>query len=84
MQGIIPNAFEDIFAHIKQSQSSDHFLVRASYLEIYNEEIRDLLGPAGTQTRLELRESAETGVYVKHLTSLTVHSVTDILRLLMV
>ncbi|KAL3691783.1 hypothetical protein R1sor_005434 [Riccia sorocarpa] len=83
MRGIIPNAFEDIFAHIEQSQSSDHFLVRASYLEIYNEEIRDLLAQnSHNPHRLELKESGDTGVYVKNLTSVTVQSVPDINRLL--
>lgn len=85
MRGIIPNAFEDIFAHIEQSQSSDHFLVRASYLEIYNEEIRDLLSQSTpNQYRLELKENGDAGVYVKNLTSVTVQSVPDINRLLLV
>lgn len=35
-----------------------------SYLEIYNEEIRDLLGRDPT-ARLDLRESVESGVYVE-------------------
>ncbi|KAL3697899.1 hypothetical protein R1sor_011975 [Riccia sorocarpa] len=85
MRGIIPNAFEDIFAHIEQSQSSNHFLLRASYLEIYNEEIRDLLAQNSQNPhRLELKESGDTGVYVKNLTSVTVQSVPDINRLLSV
>lgn len=83
MWGIIPNAFEHIFDHIRQSQSSDSFLVRISYLEIYNEEIRDLLSPT-TNRKLELKESPEAGVYVKNLTSLTVNSFADINHLLMV
>jgi hypothetical protein len=41
-QGIIPNSFEHIFASITAS-ANKQYLVRASYLEIYNEEIRDLL-----------------------------------------
>ncbi|MCO5571230.1 hypothetical protein L7F22_024966 [Adiantum nelumboides] len=81
--GIIPNAFEHVFTHIKRSQSSDSFLVRISYLEIYNEEIRDLLSP-DTRKKLELKESPESGVYVKNLTSLTVNSFADINHLLMV
>lgn len=43
LRGIIPNAFEHIFSHIKCAPEGVKFLVRASYLEIYNEEIRDLL-----------------------------------------
>ncbi|XP_024529878.1 kinesin-II 95 kDa subunit [Selaginella moellendorffii] len=85
LRGIIPHAFEEIFSHISQSQSSDRFLVRASYLEIYNEEIRDLLAPSTSPgARLELKESPDAGVYVRNLTCLTVHSLSDIIRLLMV
>ena len=44
-RGIIPNAFEHIFGFIDQSNNNGmKFLVRCSYLEIYNEDIRDLLG----------------------------------------
>ncbi|KFV57169.1 Kinesin-like KIF3B, partial [Tyto alba] len=41
-RGIIPISFEHIFTHISRSQNQQ-YLVRASYLEIYQEEIRDLL-----------------------------------------
>ena len=42
-RGIIPRVFEHIFETIDVSENTK-FLVHASYLEIYNEEIRDLLG----------------------------------------
>lgn len=42
-KGIIPNAFDHIFGCIDEKEGNTKFLVRASYLEIYNEEIRDLL-----------------------------------------
>ena len=38
--------------------------MRASYLEIYNEDIRDLLSKDPTN-KLELKENPDTGVYVK-------------------
>ena len=41
-KGIMPRAFENIFEQIK-CDSVRQYLVRVSYLEIYNEEIRDLL-----------------------------------------
>ena len=44
MQGLLPRAFEHIFSNIAIADPSvTRFLVRASFLEIYNEEIRDLL-----------------------------------------
>jgi len=47
LRGIIPNAFQHIFDKVAVADELQHFLVRASYLEIYNEEIRDLLYVSG-------------------------------------
>uniref|UniRef100_A0A3P9MMY8 Kinesin motor domain-containing protein n=1 Tax=Oryzias latipes TaxID=8090 RepID=A0A3P9MMY8_ORYLA len=52
LRGIIPNSFAHIFAHIAKAEGDTRFLVRVSYLEIYNEEVRDLLGKDQMQ-RLE-------------------------------
>lgn len=53
--GIVPRAVHDVFKHIEAKQqrstsnnsSLSEFLVRVSYLEVYNEEINDLLQPVG-------------------------------------
>ncbi|XP_055242631.2 kinesin-like protein KIF17 isoform X10 [Gorilla gorilla gorilla] len=72
-RGIIPRAFEHVFESVQCAENTK-FLVRASYLEIYNEDVRDLLG-ADTKQKLELKEHPEKGVYVKGLSMHTVHSV---------
>ena len=41
-EGIIPRSFESIFSLIKKTFQTN-FLIRVSFLEIYNEEVRDLL-----------------------------------------
>ena len=51
--------------------------VRASYLEIYNEEIRDLLGK-DSKSKLELKEDKDKGVYVKDLNTFVVRNVKEI------
>uniref|UniRef100_A0A8B9V4N8 Kinesin-like protein n=1 Tax=Anas zonorhyncha TaxID=75864 RepID=A0A8B9V4N8_9AVES len=53
------------------------YLVRASYLEIYQEEIRDLLAKDPGK-KLELKESPETGVYIKDLSSFVTKNVKEI------
>lgn len=70
LRGIIPMAFDQIFSYIKHAGTATQFLVRASYLEIYNEEIRDLLNPKGK--RLDIKERSDCGVYVKDLGSFVV------------
>ncbi|GAA0150501.1 microtubule binding motor protein [Lithospermum erythrorhizon] len=59
--GIIPLAIKDIFSMIQDTPGSE-FLLRVSYLEIYNEVINDLLDPTGQNLRI--REDAQ-GTYVE-------------------
>ena len=81
-KGIIPNAFDHVFRAIETSEDKK-FLVRASFLEIYNEEVRDLLAKNSTN-KLELKENVDTGVYVKNLTSFVVKGVSEICNVLAV
>ncbi|XP_032780357.2 kinesin-like protein KIF3B [Daphnia magna] len=75
-QGVIPRSFEHIFNHIAQSHDRQ-YLVRASYLEIYKEQIRDLVSK-DPKKRLELKENSDTGVFVKDLSSFVCKSVVEI------
>uniref|UniRef100_A0A8D0L315 Kinesin-like protein n=1 Tax=Sphenodon punctatus TaxID=8508 RepID=A0A8D0L315_SPHPU len=75
-RGVIPNSFEHIFTHISRSQNQQ-YLFRASYLEIYQEEIRDLLAKDQNK-KLELKENPETGVYIKDLSSFVTKNVKEI------
>ncbi|KAL6067356.1 hypothetical protein STEG23_012449 [Scotinomys teguina] len=79
-RGIIPRAFEHVFESVQCAENTK-FLVRASYLEIYNEDVRDLLG-ADTKQKLELKEHPEKGVYVKGLSMHTVHNVAHCERIM--
>ncbi len=64
--GVLPRAIEHLFESIAAS-TGVKYLVSASYLEIYNEEIRDLLSQ-DTKRKLDLREEAGLrGVYVENL-----------------
>lgn len=80
--GIIPRAFEQIFEHVNK-HSNVQFLIRASYLEIYQEEIHDLL-KKDRSIKLELHERPDTGVYVRDLTSFVCKSITEIERVMKV
>ena len=54
------------------------FLIRCSYLEIYNETIRDLLSAKVDSNLLNLKESPDRGVFVKDLTTCIVKSIPEI------
>ncbi|XP_043237918.1 kinesin-like protein KIF17 isoform X1 [Amphibalanus amphitrite] len=73
--GLIPRAFEHIFDAISTSTETK-YLVHGSYLEIYNEEIRDLLGN-DPKKKIELKEHPEKGVYVQDLSRQPCHNKND-------
>jgi len=57
-------------------------LVRVSYLEIYNEEVRDLLSK-NQSMRLEIKERPDVGVFVKDLSTYVVNNADDMERIMM-
>jgi centromeric protein E len=61
--GIVHMAASDIFQHIEAS-TDRVFLVRVSFIEIYNEEVRDLLVSGGDDNTLSVREDPRRGVFV--------------------
>lgn len=75
-RGIISRSFDHIFEAI--SVSSDcRYLAQVSYLEIYNENIRDLLNPNLSSVTLQLKELPDEGVVVQNLSKHTVQNSQD-------
>ena len=81
VRGVIPNSFSHIFQFVK-SKKDVEFLIRCSYLELYNEEIRDLLGNPKNPVKCELKEDPNKGVYVKGLCDVVVESPEDLHKML--
>ncbi|KAL5391395.1 hypothetical protein DPSP01_001265 [Paraphaeosphaeria sporulosa] len=87
--GVIPLAITDIFSYIRETPHRE-FLLRVSYLEIYNEKIHDLLagpivganGQPGAQEEIKLREDSKRGVYATPLKEEIVQSPTQLLRVI--
>ena len=88
--GVIPLAITDIFSYIRETPHRE-FLLRVSYLEIYNEKIHDLLSPpiaGGTglgssqPEEIKLREDSKRGVYASPLKEEIVQSPTQLLRVI--
>ncbi|OAJ41273.1 hypothetical protein BDEG_24904 [Batrachochytrium dendrobatidis JEL423] len=63
--GIIPQAVDDVFRFIATESGDREYLLRVSYMEIYNETIKDLLSPE--QTDLRIHEHRTKGIYVSPL-----------------
>lgn len=82
--GVIPLAITDIFSFIRETPHRE-FLLRVSYLEIYNEKIHDLLSsptPGAQQEEIKLREDSKRGVYATPLKEEIVQSPTQLLRVI--
>ncbi|KAM6148053.1 centromere-associated protein E [Erethizon dorsatum] len=71
--GVIPRAIHDIFQKIKKFPDRE-FLLRVSYMEIYNETITDLLCNAQKTKPLIIREDINRNVYVADLTEEVVYT----------
>ncbi|EYU18637.1 hypothetical protein MIMGU_mgv1a000444mg [Erythranthe guttata] len=77
--GVIPLSVHDVFNIIHQEMDRE-FLLRMSYMEIYNEEINDLLAPE--QRKLQIHESIERGIFVAGLREEIVASADQVLQLM--
>ncbi|GBG71609.1 hypothetical protein CBR_g9025 [Chara braunii] len=85
-RGLTPRVFEHMFSRIREEEvrNSDKqlkYTCKCSFLEIYNEQITDLLEPS--MRNLQIREDIRTGVYVENLSEEPVSCVDDVTRLIL-
>ncbi|CAK9808757.1 Kinesin-like protein KIF16B [Anthophora plagiata] len=67
--GLIPRLCEGLFERIEEERKNEkYYHVSVSYLEIYNERVRDLLKPSSSTSGLRVREHPRLGPYVQGLT----------------
>ncbi|GAM19663.1 hypothetical protein SAMD00019534_028380 [Acytostelium subglobosum LB1] len=82
-KGIIPLVCEEMFNRIGNTQSTPTeqtvFKVEVSFMEIYNERVKDLLNPKNNKPGgLKVRNNPTTGPYVEDLSKLAVKSFQEI------
>ncbi|ELT98484.1 hypothetical protein CAPTEDRAFT_205599 [Capitella teleta] len=81
-KGLIPRLCDNLFEQIvARNCESTNCEVEVSYMEIYNEKVRDLLDPNGKHN-LKVREHKILGPYVDGLSTLAVSSYKDIENLM--
>ncbi|XP_029352693.1 kinesin-like protein KIF13B isoform X2 [Echeneis naucrates] len=77
--GLIPRLCSSLFSRtVQEAREGESFTVEVSYMEIYNEKVRDLLDPKGSRQALRVREHKVLGPYVDGLSRLAVASYKDI------
>lgn len=83
-KGLIPLTCSQLFEDVQSKMDADpnlHISVEVSYIEIYNEKVRDLLNPKN-KGNLKVREHPSLGPYVEDLSKLVVASFVDIENLM--
>jgi len=79
--GVMPRSLSDLFKIIDKSKTTNiEYRLNLSYIEIYNESIRDLL--SDSDKALSLREDPNYGCQVVNLSEVLVNSATDTFKLL--
>eukprot|EP00249_Psilotum_nudum_P025271 c29589_g1_i1 orf=91-2919(+) len=77
--GVMVLALKDLFTKLRQRSREGDFVVRLSYLEVYNESVRDLLSPGRP---LVLREDSKQGIVAAGLTQYEAYSAAEVMSLL--
>uniref|UniRef100_A0A7N6BFY2 Kinesin motor domain-containing protein n=1 Tax=Anabas testudineus TaxID=64144 RepID=A0A7N6BFY2_ANATE len=81
LRGVIPRSFEYLFFLInRESSKSKSFLCKCSFIEIYNEQIYDLLDTASAS--LFLRENIKKGMFVEGAVEKFVNSAAEAYQVL--
>jgi len=77
--GLIPRIAHLLF-HVVTTTPNHEFYIEGSYLEIYNEKLKDLMSKSGEE--LKVRENPELGVHVAGLTKILVKTSDDCEKLI--
>ena len=78
--GIMFRTLHELFIEISNKSNNNIYQVSMSYLEIYNELIRDLLNPANGF--LELREDAKGGIQIAGISELVAETPQEVMYML--
>lgn len=82
-EGLIPRICQAMYTRMKLGQNSGTtFRTEVSYLEIYNEKVKDLLKRESTQHNLRVREHPKLGPYVQDLSRHLVMDYSDVEELM--
>ncbi|CAG0886327.1 unnamed protein product [Cyprideis torosa] len=79
--GLMFRSFVFLFGRLEKADPELNYVIRASYLEIYNEQVKDLLNPNPNQRSLAVRWNKK-GFYVENLFTIECKEIDDLLAVL--
>ncbi|NXW23104.1 KIF27 protein, partial [Circaetus pectoralis] len=80
-KGIIPRAIQELFQHISENRNID-FHVKVSYIEVYKEELRDLLELETSVKELHIREDEKGNTVIVGAKEFQVECADEVISLL--
>nr|AAW03152.1 kinesin [Gossypium hirsutum] len=80
--GVNYRALGDLFELSNQRKETISYEISVQMLEIYNEQVRDLLASDGLNKRLEIRNSSQNGINVPEAHLVRVSSTSDVINLM--
>ncbi|XP_074278991.1 kinesin-like protein KIN-14I [Silene latifolia] len=81
-QGVNYRSLGDLFYLAEQRKHTFRYDVAVQMIEIYNEQVRDLLVSDGLNRRLEIRNSSQNGLNVPEASLVPVSSTSDVIHLM--
>ena len=76
--GIMMLSIDELFRSIEEYTAERDYMLKVSYVEVYNENIKDLLLDKADGDYLDLREDAVKGVMVAGVTEIMTTNVEEI------
>ncbi|CAM6010226.1 unnamed protein product [Sphagnum balticum] len=80
--GILPRAIRQLYSSIEERSSEAEFLIKCAFVEIHNEEIKDLLHPATPSKSISVREDAHGDIILAGVKEEVVTSFENMIRCL--
>ncbi|XP_039146215.1 kinesin-like protein KIN-14F [Dioscorea cayenensis subsp. rotundata] len=81
-RGVNYRALSDLFYLSEQRKDAFHYEIAVQMIEIYNEQVRDLLATDGINKRLEIRNSSQKGLNVPDASLIPVTSTSEVIELM--
>ncbi len=78
--GIMLLTMNELFKQIEKNTTEKDYVIKISYLEVYNETLRDLL--SNEDTSLDLREDVEKGIIVAGITEVIATTSQEVMTML--
>jgi len=79
-QGIVPRMVKSVFERIQQASESIEFTVKVSMLEIYCENLKDLLNPI--KDKMIIKQDPIKGIFIPDLTEKYISEANDIYKIM--